>query len=335
MKIEQKVITVIALGWLGDTVTVEPLCFNIKKNYPDHKLVLFVSKPFYDLGKLMTCDEVYYYDKKDEHNGIMGILKLAKSLKNIGKVEFSFLTHTHERSMILAKLLNSKNIISLPLKSLNPLNIFINKIVDGDKQILLSTYRGQFFSDFLKHIGCSTLSLETNLQIPAEEKENTISKFSTVVPFDEEYIVLSTTSKQECNDWDIKEIEQFVKNADKKIVFVGTGRANQAAEELKTKNLNNFIDLTNQTTIMDLAVLMSKAHCCISVDTGTMHLAYLLNKPTICLFSQPVMVPQWYPSHLDNVKILVGNKYLDKKTNKIIINKEISHKDVLNILKTF
>ena len=44
------------------------------------------------------------------------------------------------------------------------------------------------------------------------------------------------------------------------------------------------------------------------------------------------MIPQWYPAYLDNVKILVGHKYLDEKTKKIIKLKEIQSTDVLNLV---
>ena len=92
-----KTIAVISLGWLGDTIINEMLCCNIKKLYPDSRLVLIVSKTFEDLGKIMTCDKCYSYDKSNEHKGVTGLFKLVKQIKKQEKIHTAILTHTHEQ----------------------------------------------------------------------------------------------------------------------------------------------------------------------------------------------------------------------------------------------
>lgn len=332
--INGKTIAVISLGWFGDTLVNEILCNNIKKLFPDSRLVFIISKTFEDLGKMMTCDQYYAYDKKGEHKSILGLFKLVKQIKKQEKIDTIILTHTHERAVVLGKLLSPKTIVSVHLKNNNPLNYFIDKHYTIEIKEFLSTYRGIIIANMLNLIYDSPqIDLTTNIKIPLEENIKSTEKFKDTIPFENDYIALSTTSKQEANDWDINEIIDFVSKSDLPVVFVGTGRAHEIAQKIKTHNLPNFIDVTNKTTIMDVAVILSKANCVVSVDTGTMHMAYLLDKPTICLFHQPIMIPQWYPSHLDNVKIIEGNKYLDKDTNKIIKIKEIKSADVLNIVK--
>jgi ADP-heptose:LPS heptosyltransferase len=44
-----------------------------------------------------------------------------------------------------------------------------------------------------------------------------------------------------------------------------------------------FVDLSGQTTVHQLAALMRKARALISVDSGPMHLAAAVNLPTVCL----------------------------------------------------
>ena len=331
--INGKTIAVISLGWFGDTLVNEMLCSNIKKLFPDSRLIFIVSKTFEDLGKMMTCDKFYAYDKKGEHKGISGIFKLVKQIKKQEKIDTIILTHTHERAVVLGKLLSPKTIVSVHLKNNNPLNFFINKHYTIGIKEFLSTYRGIFIANMLNLI-CNAPKIDytPNIKIPVEENIKSTEKFNEIIPFEKDYIALSTTSKQEANDWDINEIVNFTSRCELPVVFIGTGRAHDIAQKIKSYNLPNFIDVTNKTTIMDVAVILSKANCVVSVDTGTMHMAYLLNKPTICLFHQPIMIPQWYPDYLDNVKILVGHKYLDEKTKKIIKLKEIQSTDVLNLV---
>ena len=99
-----KTIAVISLGWLGDTIINEMLCCNIKKLYPDSRLVLIVSKTFEDLGKIMTCDKCYSYDKSNEHKGVTGLFKLVKQIKKQEKIHTAILTHTHERAVVFRQI---------------------------------------------------------------------------------------------------------------------------------------------------------------------------------------------------------------------------------------
>lgn len=209
---------VVALGWLGDTLLAENLCCNIKEKFPNAKVILIVSKKFEELGKIMSCDAYYAYDKDNKNKGISGIYWFAKDIKKeVKRIDFALITHTHERSIIFSKLLNAKKIVSMPLKGLTPINLLINRKQKRDMHALLSTYRGIYNAKLLEKIGITKLSLNTNITIPEEHISQTINKFGNVLQFSSDYIVLSTVGKRDWQDWDIQEVCSFVKKADIKL----------------------------------------------------------------------------------------------------------------------
>ena len=101
---------IIALGHLGDTILVEPLCRNIKYNFPKSKIIFIVNETFKDIPLgFEHIDEIIGYDKKKRHKGLFGFLKFITdfSFKNI---DYAIITHPHERSIFIAKAIGAKNI---------------------------------------------------------------------------------------------------------------------------------------------------------------------------------------------------------------------------------
>ncbi len=62
-----------------------------------------------------------------------------------------------------------------------------------------------------------------------------------------------------------------------KILFNFTGVGNN-------RICRKFINLVNKTSIKELALILQKCECLISIDTGTMHLGYAVGVPTIAIF---------------------------------------------------
>ena len=65
-----------------------------------------------------------------------------------------------------------------------------------------------------------------------------------------------------------------------------------------------FCDLTNKTSIFELAAFINACDVFLSVDTGPMHLSYMLGQKTLCAFFNKPMIEEWGPKDFDNAKIL-------------------------------
>jgi len=310
-----KNVVVISLGFLGDTLLVEPMCRNIKQNFPDVNLIFIVNKAFKDIPMgFDSVDKVYVYDKKEKHKGILGCLTFLKDFKE-KNIDYTIITHPHERSLFLAKIIKSKNIISLPIKK-SFFNFLINKKRKFVEKEIKNTYKANFNNKYLEPL-CEYFDFNAVYNRVDIDYEKIMSRFN----LPEEYIVLSPCSKDLIRDWDYKNVKDFISNCGKTVVLVGTEKAKIIAQKLIEENID-FIDLTLKTTIVELGVVLKKAQVSVSVDTGTLHLSYAQGIKTIGIFFNKDKILPWTPQNLDNLKIILGERQGTKKNF-------VSIKDVL------
>ena len=98
-------------SYFGDTILTDGLCRNLKRIYPDSRLIFVANKPFADVARYMDgIDEVWIYDKWDKHKGIHGWYTFYKEHKNRYSFDASFVIYGNERGIILSKLLGAKKI---------------------------------------------------------------------------------------------------------------------------------------------------------------------------------------------------------------------------------
>lgn len=318
-------IAVIALGFLGDTLLVEPMCRNIKENYPDSHLVFIANKVFEDVPKgFDSVDEIYGFDKKGVHKGVLGYLNFKKKFAK-KFIDYAIITHPHERSLILAKTIGAKNVISLPVHK-SPLNFFINKKRKYNENELHTMFKADYNNKYVESF-CNIVNHSIIYSRKDLDEKMILQKFD----LPKNYIVLSPISKDAVKDWSYENVKDFVQKSHLPIVLVGTEKAHVISLKMQEEKLE-FVDLSLKTTICELGVIIKNAIACVSVDTGTFHLSYAQDVNTIGLFFDEKMIIEWAPSKLDCVKVLVGKKYIKK--GKVICVKDITATDVLNCLNT-
>ena len=317
-KKEPKTFLVINLSYLGDVLVTNALCQNIKLNYPNSKVVFMVNKPFYEAALNQECvDDVICFDKKNEHKGLFGLLKFVFNCPYRNKIDTAFNVYANDRGILISYLLNCKNrigSISSVTKYLLTKNCtnynnftsmqdiignFISLITEKHAKVLPIKYKTFCEKD--------SFAMEVKQRFEGEE----IIGLCTVGKHVENYLPIEIA---------VDTIEKL--NAKGKTVFYfGAGNdCRKYADELKKKGCVKFVDLTNATTISQLANIMKLCQAVISIDTGTLHLAYATQTPVVGVFYQPKMVEKWAP-----------REFLYENT--AVIDKDYSSKNILN--KTF
>jgi len=316
---------VIGLGWLGDTLLADGVCKNIKYYNPKAHITFVVLKAFADIPKLIPeVDDIVIFDKNVDHKGLLGYLKFAR-LFHCKKNDLAIIIHPHERSLLCAKATGAKKILSLPLKgAFNPLNLMINEKREYIEEEIRNEYKNDYNADYLNIVGISTKKYTPAFFVPDYVS---IDKFN----LPEKYIVLVPEGKDELKHWDYKNLSLFVKNSNIPVVLTGTAKTQELAEKLINDGIN-FINLCGQTSILELALLLKKSYATVSVDTGSMHLAYGLGVQTICLFFVEEMVNEWLAKDLSNVHLLLGKKF--RSNGKVITQRTIDYRDVLKVVES-
>lgn len=290
---EQKIFLIINLSYFGDVLLTNVLCRNIKLEYPDSKIVFLVNKPFYEAARYQEgIDDVIVMDKRGQHKGLIGLLKFVFKCPYRGKIYAAFIMYGNDRGVLASFLLGARYRISGSNSTVKYLLTNIHQETDGLKR--MSDINANFIKSLtgkrakllpVKYL-TSPESCELTQNLKREFKNKTI-------------IGLCCVSKQKSKDMPVETAIQLIKlaNQDNKIVFLfGAGAAcRDYADELKKMGCVNFIDLTNITSIYQLANVMTLCKSVISVDTGTMHLAYSIGRATVCVFYRTNMIEKWAP----------------------------------------
>lgn len=311
-KTNQKVFLIINSMYLGDVIVTNSLCRNLKKEYsppPDCKIVFLVNTSLYEAAKYQEgVDDVICFDKRNKHKGLIGLLKFAFSCKYRNKIDTAFITDKKIRGILLSYLLNPKHRIKCnPNKSLTKMSEinadFISALTGKSAEIIPIKYNVNPEQNFI----ASKLKSEYG---------------------DKDIIGLCCTSKKTEKDMPVEEAIKLINllNQNNKTVFLfGLGdKARTFSDNLKKKGCTKFVDLINITSIYDLANIISVCKGVISVDTGTMHLSYAVNTPTVCVFYLQKSVEKWAPSKdLYNVYV----EYKDFSAENLVnqLNSLIEH----------
>ena len=290
----QKIFLIINLSCFGDVLLTNTLCQNIKLNYPDSKTVMLVDKSFYEAAKYQYCvDEAIYFDKKGENKGLLGLLKFVIGCKYKNKIYASFIMYDNERGILISTLLNSRKRISGPNKIFKWL---LTDIHWERKNELV--HMQDINGDFIRTLTGKNGEILPIKYQPNQENDELIEKIKKQFS-EKEIIGLCTVSKQKAKDMPVDtaiEIINKLASQDKTVFYFGAGKeCRDYANELKKRGCRNFVDLTNATTINQLAGIMQICKAVISIDTGTMHLSYATGIPTVCIFYKTEMIEKWAP----------------------------------------
>lgn len=317
---DKKIFLIINLSFLGDVLLTNALCQNIKKNYPDSKIVFCVNKTFYEAAKYQACvDDVICMDKRGKHSGILGLIRFALNCPYRNKIDTAFIIYANDRGIILSKLLGCKNRIS------------------GSKNITQYLLTDNFFDfeDFknMQDINASFIKSLTGTKAeilpikynPLNEKDIFIEKLAYLYK-DKEIVALCATSKNKEKDMPPETGAQIVEkltNEGKTVFYVGAGKeARIFADNMKKLGCVNFVDLTNVTTINRLARILKLCNGLISVDTGTMHLACALGVPVACIFYKTDTIERWAPRDFLYKSVLIdrdyGAQYICERFNDLV-----------------
>lgn len=304
---KQKIFLIINLSFFGDVLLTNVLCQNIKKEYPDSKVVFLVNKPFQEAALFQSCvDDVIVMDKRNEHKGILSLMKFAFSSPYRNKIDASFIIYGNDRGILLSYLLGSKKRISGPTKYTKYLLTDIYEEKDGF--VNMQDINGNF-------IKALTGKKTEILPIRYEPCSNSdIFVQSLFKQYQEKDVVaLCTTSKQKAKDMPLDTAVEIIDklNAENKTVFYfGAGQeSREFADNLKKRGCVNFVDFTNITSINQLAHSLKLCKALISVDTGTMHLACASNVPVVAVFYMPEMIEKWAPRPFLYKSIVVSDDY--------------------------
>jgi ADP-heptose:LPS heptosyltransferase len=263
-------ILIIKPSSFGDIAQALPCANALKQAYPNCQISWVVFKNWEDILKLCPdIDKIITWDRK---SGVKGFFEVLNQVKH---TEYDIIIDLQGllRSALLAKFAKSKIKIGVP--GMKEFSNFLIKEVYPERANINATLRNLETIHFLRG---KTFQLKVNIKINTDItnilNDNGILKdFIAFVPF----------ARGSGKDWSVENYHKLIeliqaKFSSTQIVVLGT------KSDFGKIQSNQAIDLCGKTSIEELAGILSKSKVVVGADTGPMHLAAILNVPSIFIF---------------------------------------------------
>ena len=269
-----KIFLIFNTACFGDVLICNTLCQNIKRLYPEARVVFIVDKPFYDAAKYQQgVDDVIIWDRNGKDGGFWNFLKFIFNFP-YKKIFAAFPIYSGDRPIILAKLLGAKFIL-------------------GEKQNILKHLLKNKYE--IKKIGSKTQEQNISLLSGITKEKLTDCPMKYIPPEitssfikeleNKEFIVLNPKSSRADKDIPDEKVCELIEKLPYKVVLIGKGKTcDKLSNIIESKSYNNVINLIGKTSIVESAQVIQLSKACISVDTGMLHMACALNKPTVGIY---------------------------------------------------
>jgi lipopolysaccharide heptosyltransferase II len=261
-------------NWLGDLVMSIGFYNKLKEAFNTAKIYAISKSSISELLKLFGNFEKIYEFSKEKYNGIFGIYKFSREIKDNYDIYFSL--PNSFSSAIMGFFSNSKERIGYK-------NEFRNFLLTKSYKKPKNLHRVQEYCYLLKdYISNPLENIKVQLHI---EPENDIlslkSKYKIAININSE----AQSRRMSIPKW-TKIIEMLLKELDCYIILTGAkkdvNRVNWLFESLKDKN--RVINLAGKTNLIELSKVIKACDIMLSSDSGPAHLSNALLVKTIVLF---------------------------------------------------
>jgi len=300
-----KTIAVINLGFVGDVVNASCITIELKKAYPDAKLVFITVPKSKELAKYLPgVDAVEVFDKDIEHKGLK-MLPLILKLRFKYKLDMAVLLNETFRSGLFAFLTGAKYRVGHDSEGRG---IFLTHTVPWpEEEKEFKIHIAEIYMRNLKAIDLYNPDYKFGLSYLQSDSDYIDGLLTGSGYSGQELIGLCPCARYSCKDWIPEEGAKFInyinQNSNQKVVIIGQDSGRDFANKLREYGVTDFIDLTHKTTVPQLAALIKKFKVFVSVDTAPMHMGIALEVPTLGLFIQSNH-GKWWPGDNDKRKLV-------------------------------
>lgn len=295
-------IAVLQTAFIGDTMLSLFFLDHIKQIHPKAKLIFITLEKYKDILTLSnSIDEIIFFDKRNKHKKIKDLISFSKSLK-LHNIDLFISLHRSFRSTILSKFSHSKKTITFKESALSFLyskrikqKIHLHEIKKNEEIL-------KIFKDY---------STFQSLEFPKKTLENKFDKISldfsliNTEKIDELFpvnhsikknIVLAPGSVWETKKWPkehFKMLNSKLTELGYNIFIIGGEDDLELCNYIKSET--NSIITAGKLNLAESLFLIKQSHLIVSNDSAPIHLASLVNTPTIAIFGPTDPIFGFYP----------------------------------------
>jgi len=328
---------VVEVNWVGDVLFSTAAIRTLRKRYPESFIACLVHKRCSEvLTGNPNINELIILDEEKEHSGLLGKLRLIGILKS-KKFDTAYFFHRSFTRTVICFLSGIKNRIGyftpkrklFLTESLMPPEgeihraahylYIVTRTIESDKEVLKS----DFFIDENDNEYVDRVLRQENIQL------------------NKKILVMHPAGNWTLKRWPKENFAQLadelIEKFDVVVVFSGSKKEQTLISDIIKIMRNKPIDLSGKTSLKQLGALFSKVDVVISADSGPLHIAVALNRPTIAIFG-PTSINITGPLTERNIAVIKKDVDCDIPCYKLecIDNhcmSQITAEDVLNCIK--
>ncbi|SKA10742.1 heptosyltransferase-2 [Trichlorobacter thiogenes] len=279
-------ILVRSVNWIGDAVMATPALMAVRETYPKARITL-LANPM--VGQLLqghpAIDRVLVFDRKDEHNGLAGRLRLARQLK-------------HEQFDLALILPNSFDSALIPWLARIPQRW--GKASDGRSLFLTKRFyeqnppqdrhEVQYYCDLLRSFGISSPQSGPLLATTLQEDDQAAALLALHgIPAEAMLLGINAgASFGSAKRWYPERFGEVARRlADEwnaRIILFGGPDEVGIVNEIEQALRGNCLNLAGKTTVRQLMALIKRCNFFVTNDSGPMHIAAAFGVPLVAIF---------------------------------------------------
>jgi lipopolysaccharide heptosyltransferase II len=305
-----KRILVVEVNWLGDVLFSTAAIRALKNKYPGSYIAVLLHKRCRDiLTDNPYVNEIIILDEEGLRRGLFGKLRLIRELR-LKHFDIAYLFHRSFTRTLICFLSGIKNRIGYYTAKRR---FLLTESIKIPKAAHRAAY---YYYLVAKEIPSDKRMLHSDFIVRDKDVIYISNLLRQEKIADNERLVVIHTA----GNWSLKRWpkENFAKLADElinrfkvKVIFSGARQEMVLVDEILSLMKNKVINLCGQTTIKQLGALFIRANVVISADSGPLHIAVALGRPTVALFG-PTSPAVTGPLTRDNIILL------NKKVNCVI-----------------
>lgn len=273
---------VIRLSALGDVAMLVPVLLKLIAEYPGLKLTLLTRKSFAPIFKDVPNVEIYEADVEGIHNGVIGLGKLAKELRDL-EIDAVADVHNVLRTNVLRSVFY---FYGIPVKQIDKGRNEKKALTQETGKVfnqLKSTH--QRYADVFTELGYP-VDLHNPLFLPRQKISASTKeligvkkgKWVGIAPFAQHI------SKVYPSDLMEKVITDLSKKEDIRIFLFGGGKTEGDKLDEFAEGIENVRSLAGKISFTQELAVISNLDTMLSMDSGNAHLAAMYKVPVLTLW---------------------------------------------------
>lgn len=265
---------------IGDTLMSTPAVRAIRSAYPDSRIVAMVSPA----ARAVLADNPHLDDLVD-HRGRVDVgylLNLPQLLRRLRSENFDMVIVLHGNDpdiAPLAYLTGAKVRMGWKTSRLgflftHPVDMKVRNVHQIDVRL-----------NNLKSIGIQSKGRHMELQVPGKERER-VDKWLKERRISQNAIfAIHPFANDTLRAWSVDQAAVFgrlcLQDLAQTVVVLGGKKESSAADLLAEKIGKDAFSVAGQLSITESAALIGRCHLMVTADTGPMHIAQVMNVPTV------------------------------------------------------